>query len=281
MRWITLLAVSVVLATACGPPGEVAGGPTQGSESPAPAEPVDLIGLWEVLDAGEEPGAVLRLDVRSLRLFRECGAIHGDWNANHDGLFVAGSAGWSGQCAPQGDDPRPAWLLAAATFGAQADGHVLLDEAGQVVARLVPGEEPTVPSTMAQSLATPPVVTDEARRALAPAAPLPASVEPAEHQQLLGRWVPSDAPPGSESHARFHSDGTWSGSDGCNGLGGRWRAGAQAALLATGMASTDIGCENIPVEARLTAAARAGFDGTTLVLFDRQGEELGRFEPST
>lgn len=67
---------------------------------------------------------------------------------------------------------------------------------------------------------------------------------------------------------------------GCNELGGRWRSGTDGALVATGRGSTDIGCENIPVESRLTRVARAGFDGDVLVLIDTQGAVLGRFEPS-
>jgi hypothetical protein len=93
-----------------------------------------------------------------------------------------------------------------------------------------------------------------------------------------GRWAPTDAPTGYASHATFGGDAQWSGSDGCNGLRGHWRSGSDGALLAVGSGSNDIGCENIPVDQRLVRAARAGFDGDVLVLVDRQGAEVGRFD---
>jgi hypothetical protein len=245
--------------------------------TPQAAEAVDavaLVGLWEVLDAGEEPGTILKLGTGQLALLRPCGPIWGAWNADAAGLFVAGASAWHGPC---GDDPRPAWLTAVAAHRPEEEGHVLLDAAGGVVARLVPGDEPTLPDTVAQSEAAPPEVTDDTRRRLGPSAPLPAGLVAVDAGSVVGRWVPSDAPAGSEAHAELQADGEWSGSDGCNGLGGRWRTGTGGALLAVGGGHNLAGCGNIPVQDRLERTARAGFDGDVLVLLDRQGDEVGRF----
>lgn len=281
--WVKAAALGCVIALAgCGSLDQASerigddSGDADGEQRASAA--VGLVGLWTVEHAGEDPDAVLRLDVTELGLFRDCGVIHGQWRANAEGLFVAGTAGWSGAC---GDgDPTPQWLLAAAAHRSDGDGHLLLNKTGAIVARLTPGDVPDVPPTVAESLARPPVLTDEDRRALAPAASLPAGLTPASRDALLGRWRPLDAPAGSDAHAHLHADQTWTGSDGCNGLGGRWRSGPDAAFLATGGPSTEIGCENLPVEQMLTRAARAGFDGDVLVLVDRHGAPLGRFRPS-
>jgi hypothetical protein len=242
-------------------------------------DPVALIGLWEVQDAGDERGAVLRLDVADLRLFRACGAIHGAWNADRSGLFLADRGGWSGAC---GDDPWPLWLIAAWAHRPAGEGHELLAADGAVLARLVPGQEPTLPPTIAQSEAAPPVVTDRTRQDLAAAAPLPDGLRPAEHEALVGRWIPTDAPAASQAQVQLHTDGTWRASDGCNGMAGRWRTGTGGTLLsAAGGFTTRIGCENIPVAERLRQVARAGLDETgVLVLVDRRGGVLGRFTRS-
>jgi heat shock protein HslJ len=224
---------------------------------------------------------VLRLDAsseahRGLALFRACGASWGAWNADHDGAFLADGGAWSGECR---DRPWADWLDAAAKHRPDGDGHVLLDSDGVVVARLVPGEQPTLPPTIAQSEAAPPEITDDTRAALAPATALPSPLAPADAGALLGWWIPTDAPPGSTAHVTFTEDDRWSGSDGCNGEGGRWRAGDEGVLLvAAGGDRTEIGCENIPVDSRMARAARAGLDGDVLVLVDRRGGELGRFD---
>lgn len=272
MGW--LVGLLVVFLSGCGAPSVSADGEQSLPADGDSADPIALVGLWTVEAAGEEDGAVLRLDVPLLDLFRGCGAISGSWSADHDGLFVAATDGWSSEC---GDDPRPSWLNEAALHRPDGDGHLLLDDTGDVVARLVPSDVPALPPNVAQSSAHPPVVTDDVPEALRPSAPLPHGVEAADPAALLGRWLPSDAPAGSEAYALFGDDGQWRGSDGCNGLGGRWRSGPDGAFLAVAGASTTIGCENIPVDLRLVGAARAGLDDGALVLFDRRGEPAGRF----
>lgn len=255
------------------------GGPGDGSGNAPSPDPVALVGLWEVRDAaGEEPGAVLRIDLGAVGLFRGCGMISGGWDATSEGMLLLSPRSWSTPC---GRAPWPQWLDDAAAHRPDGDGHVLLDADGGVLARLVPGEEPTVASHLSQSLAEPPVVTGETRAALAPAAPLPADLRPAEREALVGHWTPTDARPASLAHLHLQADGRLRASDGCNELTGRWRLGDEGRLLAVTMGTTLMGCENVPTSARIAGAARAGLSGADeLVLLDRRAAELGRFERS-
>lgn len=69
-------------------------------------------------------------------------------------------------------------------------------------------------------------------------------------------------------------DGTWIGSDGCNGGSGRWAMGDGGELLVTAGPSTLIGCEGVGVPGLFAQSALAGFDGAELVLLDQTGAEL-------
>jgi hypothetical protein len=122
-----------------------------------------------------------------------------------------------------------------------------------------------------------------------PAAPLQAGLRPADAASLLGRWVPDESagppPRVREGHAplrprrafvELSPGGRWAGSDGCNGVGGRWIAGADGALFATAGPQTLIGCLDLRVDHWLTGSRQAGFDGDVLVLLDAAGHELGR-----
>ncbi|MFI0791776.1 META domain-containing protein [Micromonospora rubida] len=115
---------------------------------------------------------------------------------------------------------------------------------------------------MAASELAPPVVTDAARRALAPAAPLPAALIPVDRRRLAGRWVPTDGH--KAAYVEFTADGEWRGSDGCNDGSGRWITAAGGTLLATAGAVTLMYCAaSVPVGAWLWTARRAGFEGAT------------------
>ncbi|MET8911543.1 hypothetical protein [Micromonospora sp. NPDC004551] len=272
-----------------GPPATGAhptGGPT--------TDPVALIGNWTVTADGGD-GGVLRLapsDQGDLMWFDRCGVSMGTWRADAGGLFVADLSGRSRSDRPGcPSDPRqgPDWLPRAAAFRTAGDTPILLDDRGRQVARLAPGGRPTPGPNLLPALAEPPVVTPEVRRALAPADPLPAGLTPADRAALLGRWVPvvarrsGPAVPGGDrrggptpAYVELRDGGAWRGSDGCNGQGGRWTAGAAGALLATAGPSTLIGCENVPVAGWLSTAARAGLDGDVLVLVDARGTETER-----
>jgi hypothetical protein len=312
--------LTVLLLAACGT-GTAAGPgrPATPTAAPVPGDPVGLVGLWSVREAaGEEPGAILRIG-DDLSLWRECGHLFGFWRATAEGLFVANVDGGSNACYT-GPASVPAWLRQAVGQRTVGPDRLLVDRDGRTLARLVPGGRPTVGADTVPSEGEPPVVTDELRRRLAPAVPVPAGLRPATADDLVGRWVPANGtgarvprppndgsgagvprppgggtgagvprPPGGGSggsglqsaHAELRADGGWSGSDGCNGQGGRWVAGTAGSLLAVGGPQTLIGCENVDVGGWLTGAARAGLTaGGQLVLLDGSGRELGRLRPA-
>jgi hypothetical protein len=166
-------------------------------------------------------------------------------------------------------------LHRAVGFRLDGANPILLDGQGRQVARLLPGARPTAGPGLAPSEVEPPVVTDEVRRAFVPAVEVAAPLVPATRDALTGRWVPvgGRAP---EAYVELRPNGEWTGSDGCNGTGGRWVAGPAGALLATTGASTLIGCDNVPVGGWLGATRRAGLHAEVLVLLDASGAELGR-----
>jgi heat shock protein HslJ len=282
MRLIALPVLLVgVLLTGCADRG-----PDGAADPPAaPAtDPVALIGIWEVTSAGEEKGAVLRLDGdgAGLSLWRRCGTIGGSWRADGSGLFVGDASTYSVCEPPPADKPwTPAWLARVTGYRLDGAARELLDAGGQVVARLLPAAAPAPadPRQISPDLAKPPVVTDKDRQALGPAAPLPAGLTPATAESLAGRWGAADGVrrPG-EAYLELNADGGWSGSDGCNGERGRWVAGAGGTLLATSGPATLMACDNHPAGSWLYKARRAAIDGDQLILFDAAAKELGRLE---
>lgn len=289
---ITTAGVVALLLSGCAsqPPASAPSPPSAtdpAAETTAPTEPPDalrpvgLIGLWRVEGVNEEPGAILRLDVRDVSLWRECGTVWGDWRADHSGLFVAYMYAWSGACG-DADEAVPAWLHEVAGFRVDGEVTLLIDATGATVARLLHGERPEVPDTVSEQEAERPRVTAETRAALKPAAALPQDLTPAGEDELSGRWVPVRHAAGPDpAFVEFNTDGTWQGSDGCNAQGGRWAAGPDGALLATTGGSTLIGCNNIDIGSWLADAARAGLDGDELALLDTDGDVTGQLRRDT
>lgn len=258
--------MSVCVLAGCGgsTDGPQAPGPgTGGPRAPAAVasggvDPTILIGSWQVADPGDQSGAVVQFGAGDVQVRADCGRLLGSWRANPLGMFVADIHGWDGQCT---GDTAPQWLATATGFRDHGDGPQLLDRDGEVTARLVPAGTPQ-PGESPEPYATP--------------APLPPGLAPADAASLLGRWHPVE-PPASKAFLELAPSGEWSGSDGCNGQGGRWVAGPDGALLATSGVSTLMACDNqVPVGSWLSTAARAGFDGTELVLLDMDGNPVGR-----
>jgi hypothetical protein len=265
LRYV-VAAMAVCVLAGCGgsTDGPQAGGPgTGGPRAPVAVasgdmDPTILIGSWQVADAGGQSGAVVQFGAGDVQVRADCGRLLGSWRANPLGMFVAGIHGWDGQCT---GNTAPQWLATATGFRDHGDGPQLLDRDGQVTARLVPAGT-RQPGESPQPYATP--------------APLPPGLVPADAASLLGRWHPVESP-ASKAFLELAHSGEWSGSDGCNGQGGRWVAGPDGALLATSGVTTLMACDNqVPVGSWLSTAARAGFDGTELVLLDVDGNPVGR-----
>jgi len=75
-----------------------------------------------------------------------------------------------------------------------------------------------------------------------------------------------------EPFLKFADDGTYSGSDGCNGLGGTYEVGEDELILKPGF-STLMACPDIDTWVR--GAKSVKLDGDALVVFDKSGSEIG------
>ena len=127
---------------------------------------------------------------------------------------------------------------------------------------------------------------DAAERAtLAPPAPLPGNMRPATPEDVVGRWVPTTGDPGPDgAHVVLTSDGRWSGHDGHDGCAaqvrtGRWALDGSGRVLGVENQPRDVvdlACPGASAATTVSSASRAGMDGDALVLFDRDGVELGR-----
>ncbi|MFC6162759.1 META domain-containing protein [Kribbella jiaozuonensis] len=75
----------------------------------------------------------------------------------------------------------------------------------------------------------------------------------------------------------FRPDGTWSGSDGCNGLQGTYSIGQRGEFTATPGLQHLIGCDNVPHTGVLTSAKRVAIAGDTLQFFGADGRQLASY----
>lgn len=268
--------------TACAgaPAGD--GGATDGSADGAETEPLppsELVGLWRVDAESEDDETWLQVgspsSAHDVTLWRECGWMSGSWLAGAGSLLVSLHSG-SEDCVGDATDLEVDWLLATRGSAADGEGRLLLDAAGDVLATLtIDGEPPSHPD-ISDDYRTQPDLTEEESAALdARPEPLPDGLEPASAEEVLGRWVPTENYD-TEPFIELLEDATWTGSDGCNGLGGRWLLDAESALLATSGPQTLIGCEGENLGSVLVDAAWLVVDGDTLTFYGPDGTEVGQ-----
>jgi heat shock protein HslJ len=77
------------------------------------------------------------------------------------------------------------------------------------------------------------------------------------------------------------SNATWSGSDGCNSIGGRYQVGRGGEFRVEDVGGTLIGCRSgttVPVAHVLVSATHVALVGESLTFFDGNDRLLGRFE---
>lgn len=245
-----LSSVAVVALGGCGT--------AHASGPPGPVNASGLIGSWTVTEAAGVPAAtVLELGAdQTLKL----GPSFGGWKAG-GGAFVADVQARHGDGSDTSPIITPEWLATASRAESTGTDVLLRTDDGRTTARLRPAGGQQAP-----------VVDDPA--------PLPAGLRPAERAELVGHWVPADGS-GARAPKRpsftLAVDGSYVGTDGCNGTGGRWANAADGALIATSGVSTLMACDGmLGVPSWLGQAARAGFDGDVLVLVDAAGAETGR-----
>jgi len=278
---IVVLLTGVPLTMAALRPTPTVGASPSSPPPRAQQNPLGLFGFWSVDAPDVDDGVLLRLDSRLVVLLG-CGPVEGQWQANVGGDFLAGVSSWSGSCSTT--TAGLPWLAEAAGFEFDGADAVLLDATGTPTARLHLSAPPGPSPDMWPGYTEPPVVTDADRQRFTGNPALPAGLRPATTDTMIGRWIPVDNPD-STPFVTFSDDRSWTGSDGCNGIAGRWQigtGGAQigtgGALLGTTGAQTLIGCDYRPIGAWLSTTALAGFDGDTLVLVGPDGNEIGRLK---
>lgn len=92
---------------------------------------------------------------------------------------------------------------------------------------------------------------------------------------VVGTWGDPDA--NAKPWMTFEEDGSYSGNDGCNGLGGNWTEEGGTVDLGQ-MRSTLMFCEG--VDTWLSLAAEAKLDGDTLTFTGQDGSEIGELTRS-
>jgi len=92
----------------------------------------------------------------------------------------------------------------------------------------------------------------------------------AERADPVGVWSESSAK--DSPYLSFSDDGNVSGYDGCNQMGGSWKATSDGVEFSD-FASTQMFCEG--VDTWLMSATSAEIDGGTMTVLDEDGEELG------
>ncbi|MFB2597941.1 META domain-containing protein [Herbiconiux sp. P17] len=96
--------------------------------------------------------------------------------------------------------------------------------------------------------------------------------DPATEADLVGAWVTGESYGGPDvPFLDFADDGTWTGSDGCNGAQGEWAVAADGSLTVSAGPSTLIACDGVSLPGMLANAALAYVDGGSLVLADAEG----------
>jgi heat shock protein HslJ len=93
---------------------------------------------------------------------------------------------------------------------------------------------------------------------------------PSSAVSAVGTWsIAADPQP----TLTLESDGSLTGSDGCNGLAGQWSESGDR-ITFTGVASTLMGCPGI--NPWLSGLDSATIDGSTMIINDTTGNEIGR-----
>jgi hypothetical protein len=259
------------------------------TQSALPPQPTNLVGMWRVTGPASASGdAWVRFDVRriesqvlgqELTLWRDCGAVGGAWRATSTVLVSDMYFSYGEECTVPGALGAD-WLNNVSYV--RTDGGIeVRDSGGALLATLVNDGSSPPEDTVHGLTAAIPKLTSEETASFAPGVPLPTTAEPAT--DIVGRWIAADATSTSpdQPFVAFHADGTYTGSDGCNGAGGGWALGEGGEFVATMGASTLIGCDGVGIPGWVTSASRLGLelgetDAPVLTLFDRKGNTLGR-----
>lgn len=233
-------------------------------------DPQELVGTWQVMGSPAIDGQEVRLHAGGRVSLREGACVlGGGWSATEAGLMIMSINAATNECRDL--DGAFEYFLGVQRYD-RMDGSVRLSNlSGGTVAVLTAGTPPADP-------------TDRfAPRDPAPDLPVDVQV-PSVEVLTAGRWIPVQTigsvrwPDDTRPQAEFDSDGTWHGSDGCNGLGDRWSMDDTTGEWLAGIGGqTEIGCDNVDVSTMVGSARAVGIDGDELVFYAADGQETGRF----
>ena len=273
---VAVLAPTALLLAACANP-DVPGAQAPADATYAPlTDAREAVGTWTVGGTANDAdaGTVLQIGA-DMNLWLDCGLVGVSYLVGTDGALLTDAWSGSGACDLPG---VPAWLGDATSIATVADDLVLLAADGTPTATLTAGGTPKVPADVSAELAQDPVLDDVLRAQLDPTSPeLPAGVTAATTDEIVGHWLPAEPVGEPEaSYLRLAADGTWTGSDGCNGAQGLWLS-ADSSWRATSGPQTMMFCEGVQMPIVAATARAAGLDADgSLVLVDAEGAELVR-----
>lgn len=212
---------------------------TDGTPTPTTtSKPADVSGTWG--DAAQESAPVLELSQNGTLTGTDgCNRLTGSWKLDGDTIVFGELA--STKMACMGVDT---WLSAARTAIVAGSTMTVRGEDGAEIGTLTRGDAN-------------PGATDAASEA------------------FLGAWGSTDR---GKPSLTISGDGRFTGNDGCNGLGGSWKAGTEGEIVFSDAMSTLMACPG--VDAELGRLATAKLSGDTLAVFDAKGAELAKLERS-
>ena len=121
--------------------------------------------------------------------------------------------------------------------------------------------------------------------AASPAPAVSSTAAVASAQSISGTWRPTkldgyttmkSARP-EDPTLTFNPDGTWTGSDGCNGIGGTFTIGQRGEFTSKADGQRLIECANVPHTAALNVAKRVAVDSKTLQFYAGDGREVASY----
>jgi len=98
----------------------------------------------------------------------------------------------------------------------------------------------------------------------------------ADRVDPVGVW--SESSDEASPYLSFSDDGKLSGYDGCNQMGGSWKATSDGVEFSN-LASTQMFCEG--VDTWLMSAVSAEIDGGTMTVLDEDGKDLGELKQTS
>lgn len=119
----------------------------------------------------------------------------------------------------------------------------------------------------------------------APASPTAVPPSASVAKSLIGTWRPVRVEGSTDlRHSRpdepvltFKDNGTWSGSDGCNSLGGTYTVAEEGGFSSTSQGQRLAACANVPHGGLLAETVRVTVDGSTLRLLAADGRQVASY----